>query len=117
MVNVPVTVWLCMAVGWCFALGLFTYVFAQLVLVSLPFGRLMKNAAFFFMGFLPQTLAATLLQSVYWAAVLFFLPYTLPVVLVTGFWLPAALAAAIIYPALDQVFHLEEAAGADHGAA
>ena len=115
MTDVPGTVWLCMAVGWFFLLGLFTYVFAQLVLVRLSFGRLMKNAAFLFMGFLPRTLAATAIQGVYWAAVLIPMPYTLPVLLITGFWLPAAVALAILYPLLDQVFHLDGTAHAGDG--
>ena len=35
-------------------------------------------------------------------------PYTIPVVLILGFWLPCTLALQIIYPALDKAFHLEK---------
>mgnify|MGYP000296691679 FL=1 len=36
------------------------------------------------------------------------MPYTIPVVLILGFWLPCTLALQIIYPALDKAFHLEK---------
>ena len=36
------------------------------------------------------------------------MPYTIPVVLILGFWLPCTLALQILYPALDKAFHLEK---------
>ena len=43
-----------------------------------------------------------------YALVLAWMPYTIPVVLILGFWLPCTLALQIIYPALDKAFHLEK---------
>lgn len=107
MDGVPTSVWVCMIVGGAILVGYFTYVFAQLVLVSLPLSRLLRNSALFFLGFFPRTLAATLVQCVYWVPVLMYMPYTLPVLLVTGFWLPVVIALQILYPGLDRAFDLE----------
>lgn len=107
MENVPTSVWVCMIVGGAVIVGFFTYVFAQLVLVSLPLSRLLRNGALFFLGFFPRTLAATLVQCIYWVPVLMYMPYTLPVLLVTGFWLPVVIALQILYPGLDRAFDLE----------
>lgn len=107
MENVPTSVWVCMVVGGAVLVGFFTYVFAQLVLVSLPLPRLLRNSALFFLGFFPRTLAATLVQCVYWVPILMYMPYTLPVLLVTGFWLPVVIALQILYPGLDRAFNLE----------
>lgn len=107
MDGVPTPVWLCLIVGVFFAIGFFSYVFAQIALVALPLKKMLKNAGYFFIGFLPRTLAATLVQGLYWGALLLYMPYTLPLTLVTGFWLPTIIALQILYPALDKVFHLE----------
>lgn len=107
MDGVPTSVWVCMIVSGAVLVGFFTYVFAQLVLVSLPLPKLLKNSGLFFLGFFPRTLAATLVQCVYWVPVLLYMPYTLPVLLVTGFWLPVTIGLQILYPALNRAFALE----------
>ena len=68
----------------------------------------LKNAALFMIGFLPRTLAAGAVLCIYWGVMLAWMPYTIPVVLILGFWLPCTLALQIIYPALDKAFHLEK---------
>ena len=70
--------------------------------------RRLKNAALFMIGFLPRTLAAGAVLCIYWGVMLAWMPYTIPVVLILGFWLPCTLALQIIYPALDKAFHLEK---------
>lgn len=57
---------------------------------------------------LPRTLAAGAVLCIYWGVMLAWMPYTIPVVLILGFWLPCTLALQIIYPALDKAFHLEK---------
>ena len=81
--------------------------FAQVVLVSVSQAERLKNAALFMIGFLPRTLAAGAVLCIYWGVMLAWMPYTIPVVLILGFWLPCTLALQIIYPALDKAFHLE----------
>lgn len=107
MEDVPVSVWICMVVGVFFLIGACLYLFGQIVLVSLPLPQLLKNTGLFLVGFLPRTLAACAVQCVYWAAVLAWMPYTIPVLLVLGFWLPCTISMQVLYPALDKAFKLE----------
>lgn len=108
MDNVPMAVWICLLVGVYLSVGYFCYVFAQVALVALPLKNVLKNAGLFFIGFLPRTLAAAIVQCVYWALILLYMPYTLPLTLVTGFWLPCVISLQILYPALEKAFHLEK---------
>lgn len=88
--------------------GLAQYLFAQVALLDLPFASLLKNAVLLFFGYLPRTLLGVLWQGVYWGLVVAFFPFSAPVLLVTGFWLPAALSLMAIYPPLEKSFHIEE---------
>ena len=106
--NVPISVWICMVLGIFFLLVFCLYLFAQVVLVSVSQTERLKNAALFMIGFLPRTLAAGAVLCIYWGVMLAWMPYTIPVVLILGFWLPCTLALQIIYPALDKAFHLEK---------
>lgn len=106
--NVPISVWICMVLGIFFLLVFCLYLFAQVVLVSVSQAERLKNAALFMIGFLPRTLAAGAVLCIYWGMMLAWMPYTIPVVLILGFWLPCTLALQIIYPALDKAFHLEK---------
>lgn len=108
MEGVPTSVWICLLVGLFVGLGFFGYSFLQIPLVDLPLGQRVKNAALMFLGFFPRTLAATLVMGVYWAVMLLYLPYTIPVLLAFGFWLPCVICCMILYPGLDKVFGLEK---------
>lgn len=50
MQRVPVSVWVCMAVGSCLLVGYFTYVYAQVVLVQLSLRSMLKNAGLLFLA-------------------------------------------------------------------
>ena len=89
-------------------IGFFLDLFAQLVLVDLPLGGLLKHTEMLFLGFLLRTLAAALVVLLYWMALVLFFPYTLPLLLITGGWLPGVLAVQILYPALDQAYGLTQ---------
>ena len=88
--------------------GLTQYLFAQVALLDLPFASLLKNAVLLFFGYLPRTLLGVLWQGVYWGLVVGFFPYSVPVLLITGLWLPALLSLMAIYPPLEKSFHIEE---------
>lgn len=109
MQKVPVSVWVCMAVGSFLLVGFFTYVYAQVVLLRISLGSMLKNAGWLILAAPLRALGATLLQAAYWLAVLLGGRYALPVLLVTGFWLPVCGALAILFPVLDQAFGLREA--------
>lgn len=108
MERVPNSVWLCMFFGGACVIGFFLDLFAQLVLVDLPLGGLLKHTEMLFLGFLLRTLAAALVVLLYWMALVLFFPYALPLLLITGGWLPGVLAVQILYPALDQAYGLTQ---------
>lgn len=108
MQVVPASIWVCMGAGILIAAGLFTYAFAQIPLVRLTPSQFLRNCVFFFLGYLPRTLGAALVQCAYWVAFLLFLPFTLLPLLVTGFWLPWLISLMIIYPPLDSAFSVEK---------
>lgn len=88
--------------------GLAQYIFAQVALLDLPFATLLKNAVLLFFGYLPRTLLGVLWQGIYWGLLAGFFPFSAPVLLVTSFWLPAALSLMAIYPPLEKSFHIED---------
>lgn len=108
MSGVPTMVWVCVVSSIFLVVAYCNYLFAQIPAVSLPAVLLFKNSARFFIGALPRTLAAAAVQCVYWALILLYLPYTAPLMLVTGFWLPVLLAVMILYPPLNKAYRLEE---------
>lgn len=108
MEVVPGYIWICMGAGVLIAAGLFTYAFAQIPLVRLTPAQFVKNCVFFFLGYLPRTLAVAVIQSAYWIGFVLFLPFTLLPLLVTGFWLPWLISLMILYPALDGAFSVEK---------
>lgn len=98
-----------MLVGTALVLGFFTYVWPQIALLELPLGSLLKNAVFLFLAYLPASLGATVVQFVYWAAVIVLFPLSAPVFLFTNFWVPMVPSLLIVYNGLDKSFGIEDA--------
>ena len=98
--------WVSLLVAGVLSISFFNNLFCQIPLLSLPLGTLLRNALFLFFGFLPRTLAAAAIQSVYWAAVYFTMPYDVPFFLMLGFWVPCLFSTAVLYPCLDSAFHI-----------
>lgn len=94
-------------VGALLSLGLSNYVWPQIALLDLPFGGMLKNMVLLFMGYLPRSAGAMLVQVVYWGAFLLFFPLTSILLPLTGFWVPMLLATFIIYPPLNKSFDIE----------
>lgn len=88
--------------------GVFTYVWAQLPLLELPFGLVLKNAALLFLAYLPRSLGAAAVQVVYWGAIVLFFPYSALMLPVTNLWIPMVFSLMIVYPALEKSFQIEE---------
>lgn len=88
--------------------GLFTYTLPQVVLLELPASVILKNALLLFVVSMPQSLAAALIQLGYWAALLWFWPYTLAAVLFLGLWAPILCSQLIIYAGLNEKLKIEE---------
>lgn len=67
-----------------------------------------KNAVFFCIFHFGKVLGAALVQMAWWAVMFLFLPWTAFVVPVLGLWYILFLALHLIYPKLDEDFHIEE---------
>ena len=94
--------------GVIFLTGLAQYVFAQVALLNMPFGGILKNAILLFLGYLPRTMLGVVWQLLYWGLLLAFWPFSSVLVVITGTWLPALLSLMAIYPVLDKSFQIEE---------
>lgn len=87
---------------------IFPFLFSQLVLMDLPLPTLIKNSLLLALSYAPRSIAAALVQIIYWIVIIAFLPYTTLWVPLFGFALVELIVMMIIYPVLDQCFGLEE---------
>lgn len=85
-----------------FVLGIGNYVFPQIVMVRVSTAKLYSNSIRLFIGLLPRSLAAAAVQSVYWVLFLLLLPRSVPVLMVTGFWLPCLLSMLILVRPMER---------------
>ena len=88
--------------------GIAQYIYAQVALVEVGFGGLLKNALMLFLGYLPRSALGVLWQGIYWAVVALFWPVSSFAVILCSLWLPCLLNLMAIYPALDKSFDLEK---------
>ena len=86
----------------------FPFLFGQLVLMDMPFAGLLKNSLFFGLGNAPRALLMALVQTVYWVAVILFLPISLLWCALFGFALMVLITEMIAYPVMDKTFDLEK---------
>lgn len=107
--NGSVFTWVALILTLILTTGFYTYYWAQMALMDLSLSQRVKNSCFMFIGFLPRTLAASLCQLAYWAAVYLLLPAGLVLLLFLGCWLPLLLGLLLVYPSMDGVLHIEEA--------
>lgn len=103
--NLPLTVLLLVGAFLCTAL--LSFYWAQLVLLELPWGTVLRNSLLLTLGYLPRAAGAALLKLAYWAAAALFFPWSGLVFVLTGLWLPVCLALLTVYPILDKSFALE----------
>ena len=88
--------------------GIAQYIYAQVALVEVSFGGLLKNALMLFLGYLPRSALGVLWQGIYWAAVAMFWPVSSFAVILCSLWLPCLLSLMAIYPALEKSFDIEK---------
>ena len=84
------------------------YYLPMLVCMELPAGALLRNCFVLFFSHPIKSLLAALLQLVYYGVILIWFPLTLVILVLTSVWLPMLIADVILYPALDQHFHLTQ---------
>ncbi len=100
---------LAMLLGVAASTAIATWLLPQLVLMELPLGRALLNAMLLCARYPLKTLGATFIQLLYWGAVILVLPYSLAFFVLLNFWLPVLASTTVIYGALDDTFHIEDA--------
>ena len=85
-----------------FVLGMANYIFPQIVMASVSARSVYTNSIRLFVGFLPRSVAAAAVQTVYWGAFLLLLPRSVPLLAATGFWLPCLICLKILAEPMEK---------------
>lgn len=88
--------------------GLTQFYFPMMVSMELPFGALVRNCFVLFLSHPLRSLAAALVQVIYYGIMIVWFPLTLVILAMTSVWLPMLLSYSILYPALDKHLNLTE---------
>ena len=95
-----------------FSLLLFTMFFSicwpQIVLFEQPFRQTVRNCLLFMLRFFSKVFGIALLQIVYWAIMILFLPWSALLMFLTGIWFILFTANFLIYNTLDDSFKIED---------
>lgn len=98
---------LLLVLGVLFTLGLVVYVFAQLTLMNLPFGGMLRNAVLLLIGNLLDSGIFLLELAAYIAVIWYLYPVSAVLLLLGGIWFPILTILLKIYPILDETFEIE----------
>lgn len=94
------------------SLLLFTMFFSvcwpQVVLFEQSFFQCARNCLLFMIRFFPKTAGISLLQLLYWAVMVLFLPWSVMLLPLTGFWFILYTANFLLYNTLNDSFQIEE---------
>lgn len=88
--------------------GLAQFYFPMMVTMELPFFALVRNCFVLLLSHPLLSLAAALVQVVYYGLMITWFPLTLVILVLTSVWLPMLLAYSILYGALDKHLNLTE---------
>lgn len=95
-----------------FSLFLFTMFFSilwpQIALFKQSFFQSLRNCLLFSLRFPAKTAGVALLQLLYWAVMVLFLPWSILLLLLIGFWFILYSAIFLIYDTLNDTFKIEE---------
>lgn len=86
----------------------FTIYWPQLVLFEQSGMQRFKNCLLFMIRIFWKTLGCTLLQILYWAVIVLFLPWSVILLPFIGIWFILFAANFLLYKTLDEIFHIEE---------
>lgn len=90
------------------SVGLAQFYFPMMVTMELPFFALVRNCFVLLLSHPLLSLAAALVQVVYYGLMLTWFPLTLVILVLTSVWLPTLLACSILYGVLDRHLNLTE---------
>ena len=91
-----------------FVLGMANYIFPQIIMASVSARSLYTNSIRLFVGLLPRSAAAAAVQTVYWGGFLLLLPRSVPLLIVTGFWLPCLLSLKILAEPMEEHLYTDK---------
>ncbi len=86
----------------------FSVMWPQVVLFDQSFCQSAKNCLLFMLQYFPRVFGAALLQLLYWIALALFLPWSVVLLPLTGFWFILYTVDFLLYNTLNSSFHIEE---------
>jgi len=86
----------------------FTVCWPQIALFRHSFCQCARNCLLFMIRFFPKTAGLALLQLLYWAVMTLFLPWSVTLMPLTGFWFILYAVNFLIYDSLNDSFRIEE---------
>lgn len=86
----------------------FSVCWPQIVLFQQPFLQSARNCLLFILRFFPKTAGIALLQLFYWTAMILFLPWSVMMMPLIGFWFILYTANFLLYDTLNDSFRIEE---------
>lgn len=87
----------------------FSIMWPQVILFEQPFLWSAKNCLLFMLRYFPRTFGTALLQMFYWIALALFLPWSVILLPLTGFWFILYTADFLLYDTLNNSFQIEDA--------
>ncbi len=110
MMAAPLTPGTLLLLGFSIVLAtmVLTVWWAQVALFEQRALQQVKNALLFCIFHFGKALLSALVQVLWWAVIVLFLPWTAFIVPIIGLWYVLFVALHLIYPRLDEDFHVEE---------
>ncbi|MGN0465318.1 MAG: hypothetical protein ACI4F9_03085 [Lachnospiraceae bacterium] len=94
-----------------FSIFLFTMFFSicwpQIALFKQPFRQCARNCLLFILRFFPKTAGIAIIQILYWAIIVLFLPWSVILLPLIGFWFILYTVNFLIYDTLNDSFQIE----------
>lgn len=87
---------------------IFSLYWPQIVLFEQTGIQRFRNCILFIIRFFPKTFGCALLQIVYWVILALFLPWSVVLLPLIGFWFILLLANFLLYNTMNETFHIEE---------
>jgi hypothetical protein len=85
----------------------FSLYWVQIVLFEQPFTQNLRNCLLFILRFPWKVLGISVLQLLYWTVMVLFLPWSVLLLPIIGFWFILYTVNFLIYNTFDEAFHLE----------
>lgn len=86
----------------------FSVCWPQIALFNQPLRQCAQNCLLFMLRFFPKTAGISLLQLLYWGILFLFLPWSVMLLPLIGFWFILYTATFLLYDTLNDSFRLEE---------